>query len=167
MAPAARNSSSEKRAAEAAPDSTTTSTPVLTSFAATSGTIATRRSPGVDSLTTASFTARGIQAIGDADHPYSRAGLERCDGRSLVPGTERRTVPIGPHALFGAGPRAQPAVSSGPGSAAPCSNDSTDSGSSSPRTRVRTSVRENTGTSGPLAKTSTSSLEIGRAKKNP
>ena len=47
-----------------APASTTTSIPVRASLAATSGTTATRSSPGCDSLMTASFTARGIQQYG-------------------------------------------------------------------------------------------------------
>ena len=57
VAPAWRKASSENRARSPAPDSTTTSTPVLASLVATSGTIATRSSPGRDSLMTASFTA--------------------------------------------------------------------------------------------------------------
>src|SRR5439155_3642406 len=71
VAPASSNASSSNDAAPPAPRSTTTSCPASTSLATTSGTSATRRSPGAVSFGTPIFTCATLCR----GHPPPRSRL--------------------------------------------------------------------------------------------
>ena len=82
VAPTFWNSASGYPASVPAPASRATSTPLLTSFPATSGVSATRCSPGRTSLATTMRTDMGLDRARGGREGYTITGVSRSDTRS-------------------------------------------------------------------------------------